>query len=62
MMHWGVERQRLTPMARRSNIPLHASCGMAMYPYTSGSGKALKAECDDIVANHNKQIAPNNFH
>ena len=53
MMHWGVERQRLTPMARRSNIPLHASCGMAMYPYTSGSGKALKAECDDIVANHN---------
>jgi|GEM_PF-4874377 len=25
-------------------------------------GKAFKAEYDDIVANHNKQITPNNFH
>lgn len=25
-------------------------------------GKAFKAEYDDIVANHNKKIAPNNFH
>lgn len=36
MMHWGVERQRLTPMAKQSNIPLHASCGMAMFLCTSG--------------------------
>ena len=33
-----------------------------MSPNTNGSGKAFKAECDDIVANHNKKIAPNNFH